>query len=268
MKMAGVRDNKTAIWLSALIAFGNFVFTIAGVYLVEYLGRRKLVLGSLGGVVFSLLLLTLAFQLAYIHSPRATIIEPGKAGQHCTKYPTCELCVDDRRCGFCYQSDGENVHLGSCLWSNSTRFSLYGRCKQDHNPKEYIWKIDNCPSKFGWLAVFSVVFYIGWFAPGMAPMPWTINSEIYPLWARSLGNAVASATNWMCNLVVAMTFLHLTDWLTKAGTFGLYASIAGGGWAFAYMLLPETRGRNLEEIQELFENSRSDKRLDNENDTE
>ena len=50
-------------------------------------------------------------------------------------------------------------------------------------------------------------------------MPWTINSEIYPLWARSTGNSLATATNWLSNIVVSMTFLTLTETITKYGKF-------------------------------------------------
>ena len=54
---------------------------------------------------------------------------------------------------------------------------------------------------------------------GMGPMPWTINSEIYPLWARSVGTSVATFTNWTVNLAVSMSFLSLTEALTR---YGLY----------------------------------------------
>lgn len=48
-------------------------------------------------------------------------------------------------------------------------------------------------------------------------MPWAINAEIYPQWARSSGIAVATATNWIFNLIVSLTFLTLMENITKQG---------------------------------------------------
>ena len=48
--MSGVEDDSTVIWLSAVVAFVNFLFTLVGVYLVERVGRRVLTLGSFTGM--------------------------------------------------------------------------------------------------------------------------------------------------------------------------------------------------------------------------
>ncbi len=56
------------------------------------------------------------------------------------------------------------------------------------------------------------------FGAGMGPMPWTVNSEIYPLWARSTGNACSAGVNWICNVFVSLTFLHVAQYLTYYGT--------------------------------------------------
>ncbi|HEX4055122.1 MAG TPA: SPFH domain-containing protein [Tepidisphaeraceae bacterium] len=60
-------------------------------------------------------------------------------------------------------------------------------------------------------------------------------------------NAV-TVTNWALNLVVAVTFLTLVGVLGHAGTFWLYGVIAIGAWVFFYLLVPETKGKTLEQI--------------------
>ena len=52
---------------------------------------------------------------------------------------------------------------------------------------------------------------------GMGPMPWTVNSELYPLWCRSTCFSIATSFNWLFNFLVAMTFLSLTEALTQGG---------------------------------------------------
>ncbi|KAJ8300583.1 hypothetical protein KUTeg_022102 [Tegillarca granosa] len=102
------------------------------------------------------------------------------------------------------------------------------------------------------MGVLGLALYLMFFAPGMGPMPWTINSEIYPLWARSTGNALSTATNWAFNLIVSMTFLTLIETITKYGTYWLFVGIVFLAIVFMVTLLPETRGKSLEEVEELF----------------
>ena len=48
---------------------------------------------------------------------------------------------------------------------------------------------------------------------GIAPIPWTVNAEIYPLWARSVCTSVATATNWLDLKIkdqIIMTFSGLS----------------------------------------------------------
>ena len=49
IRMSGVKSDEAAIWLSAVTAAVNFLFTMVGLYLVERIGRRPLTLGSLMG---------------------------------------------------------------------------------------------------------------------------------------------------------------------------------------------------------------------------
>ena len=49
-----------------------------------------------------------------------------------------------------------------------------------------------------------------------------------------------------------MTFLSLTEWITRYGAFWLYGGIAFCGWLFFFFTVPETKGKSLEELEHLF----------------
>lgn len=83
-------------------------------------------------------------------------------------------------------------------------------------------------------------------------MPWTINSEIYPLNVRGSCTAIATSVNWLSNLVVSLTFLTLANGIGWGPTFFLYGGMAAVGLVGFCCFLPETRGRSLHEIKELF----------------
>ncbi len=101
----------------------------------------------------------------------------------------------------------------------------------------------------GWIAVASLMAYVGSFAVGLGPVFWLILSEIYPLRIRGRAMSVGTAANWSANLIVALSFLTLTEVVGKAVTFWLYAAVSIGAWLFAFLLVPETKGKTLEQIE-------------------
>ena len=102
----------------------------------------------------------------------------------------------------------------------------------------------------GDIAVGGLVVYVACFAFGLGPVFWLIISEIYPLAVRGAAMSAATVANWGMNLVVAVTFLTLVKVLGHASTFLLYGVITIGAWFFIYKLVPETRGKTLEQIEE------------------
>ncbi|KAK7130269.1 hypothetical protein R3I93_019793 [Phoxinus phoxinus] len=259
LQMSGVRDDKLAIWLVTVTAFTNFLFTLLGVWLVERVGRRRLTLGSIFGTVLSLCVLSVGFLLSAQHSPPVTLhlTDPTTPNSSCTTHLSCEPCMLDPSCGYCYQENSTAVFASSCVPVNpaSTERAAWGKCSNStHLPDSGIWAYNFCPTSYSWLVLLGLVLYLAFFAPGMGPMPWTVNSEIYPLWARSTGNACSAGVNWTFNVLVSLTFLHMAQYLTYYGVFFLYSSLALSGFFFIYGCLPETKGRRLEEIESLFYN--------------
>jgi len=104
-------------------------------------------------------------------------------------------------------------------------------------------------SILAWIAVGSMMLYVGSFAISLGPVFWLLISEIYPLKIRGLSMSIATIANWGANLLVAMTFLSLLQTLGRPITFWLYAAMGLAAWIFSYFLVPETKGRSLEEIE-------------------
>jgi sugar porter (SP) family MFS transporter len=100
-----------------------------------------------------------------------------------------------------------------------------------------------------WLALVALVLYIAAFAIGLGPVFWLMISEIYPLRIRGSAMAVATVANWTFNFLVSYFFLSLVGWITRAGTFWLYAAIGVVAVLFFWWRVPETKGRSLEQIE-------------------
>lgn len=101
-----------------------------------------------------------------------------------------------------------------------------------------------------WVAVVTLMAYVASFAISLGPIFWLLISEIYPLKIRGLAEGTAAASNWAANLLVSLTFLTLVEALGPTRTFWLYAFFGVIAWIFSYYLVPETKGRSLEQIEQ------------------
>ncbi|CAA0833239.1 Inositol transporter 1 [Striga hermonthica] len=163
VQMAGFRSNQLALLLSLIVAFMNALGTVLGIYLIDHVGRKKLALSSLCGVIISLVLLAAAF-----------ILEPS--------------------------GDGPHSHY------------------------------------YGWLAVLGLGLYIAFFSPGMGPVPWAINSEIYPEAYRGVCGGMSATVNWISNLVVAQSFLSVVEAVGTGPTFLIFGGVAVVAFVFVGVL--------------------------------
>jgi sugar porter (SP) family MFS transporter len=104
----------------------------------------------------------------------------------------------------------------------------------------------------GLVTAISLMLYIGFFAIGLGPVFWLLIAEIYPLKTRAIAMSAATVANWAANYLVAATFLTLAGVLGRAGVFWLYALMGALTWFFVLRLVPETKGKTLEQIQDVF----------------
>ncbi|XP_042484790.1 inositol transporter 1-like isoform X2 [Macadamia integrifolia] len=110
----------------------------------------------------------------------------------------------------------------------------------------------SCETGYGWLAILGLALYIASFSPGMGPVPWTVNSEIYPEAYRGICGGMSATVNWVSNLIVAQTFLSLAGAVGTAGTFLILGGIAVAAFLFVLIFVPETKGLSFEQVERMF----------------
>jgi SP family arabinose:H+ symporter-like MFS transporter len=103
----------------------------------------------------------------------------------------------------------------------------------------------------GILLLVAILAFIGAFAMALGPIPWILCSEIFPTRVRGRAMSVATFTIWTSCYIVAQTFPMLNDspMIGPARTFWIYAACSFAALAFVWKMVPETKGRSLEEIE-------------------
>jgi len=90
------------------------------------------------------------------------------------------------------------------------------------------------------------------YSPGEGPVPFTYSAEAYPLYVRAYGMSLATATTWFFNFVLSITWPSLLDAFSPQGAFGWYAAWNVIGWWLILLFMPETKGKTLEELDQIF----------------
>ncbi|CAN7013215.1 unnamed protein product [Brassica rapa subsp. trilocularis] len=258
VQFAGYASNSTAMALSLITSGLNAIGSIVSMMFVDRYGRRKLMIISMFGIISCLIILATVFSQAAIHAPKIDALEsttfspnatcPAFAPLATPNAPpsgwNCMKCLRSE-CGFC-ASGVKPYAPGACV-------VLSDDMKATCHSKGRTYFKDGCPSKFGFLAIVFLGLYIVVYAPGMGTVPWIVNSEIYPLRYRGLGGGIAAVSNWVSNLIVSESFLSLTHALGSSGTFLLFAGFSTVGLFFIWLLVPETKGLQFEEVEKLLE---------------
>lgn len=123
-------------------------------------------------------------------------------------------------------------------------------------------------SSAGWACVAMAFVFILIYGASYAPLGWALPPEVYTTSSRSKGVALSTCTNWLCNFIIGVAVRiafssHRTYPTNSSQVPPMMADIGWGTYVFfafwclvagfwAVFLLPETMGKTLEQIDELF----------------
>ncbi|KAJ5301524.1 hypothetical protein PENANT_c002G05104 [Penicillium antarcticum] len=103
----------------------------------------------------------------------------------------------------------------------------------------------------GWVAIVFVWIFVINFAYSWGPVAWIVTSEVFPLSMRAKGVSLGGSSNWLNNFAVGTAtspFLEKSNF----GAFIFFGCITSIAVVYVIFLVPETKGRTLEEMDELF----------------
>ncbi|KAL4180507.1 hypothetical protein AMTRI_Chr13g92440 [Amborella trichopoda] len=176
---AGIKEKSKLLGATVGVGLTKTTFILVATFLLDRLGRRPLLLSSLGGMAVSLF--GLGFGLTMIA----------------------------------------------------------------HSDEKLVWAVGLC--------ITTILLYVAFFSIGMGPITWVYTSEIFPLRLRAQGASIGVAVNRVISGVIGMTFISVYNAITIGGSFFLYSGVSLLAFLFFFFFLPETKGRTLEEVVELFE---------------
>ncbi|XKL64296.1 hypothetical protein PGB90_004382 [Kerria lacca] len=107
-------------------------------------------------------------------------------------------------------------------------------------------------NQYDWIPLLCVLTFTIAFSLGISPISWLLVGELFTLEYRGLGSALAMSFSYGCAFIGVKTFVDFRDALGLYGAFWMYSAMAVAGLCFIVCFVPETKGRDLYEMDDNF----------------
>lgn len=103
-----------------------------------------------------------------------------------------------------------------------------------------------------WLPLLSLSLFIIAFSLGFGPIPWMMAGDLCLIDIKAFVGSTAGTLNWLLSFTVTSTFNSLNTAIGSGQVFWLFAGIMVLGFVFIFFVVPETKGKSVDEIQLLL----------------
>jgi SP family arabinose:H+ symporter-like MFS transporter len=217
-----------------LLSSISVVFTFVAIYLIDKMGRRPLLLIGTAGIAISLLVCAYGFNEATYQLSKENIHQFNFSDAE-KLMPLADKTYEN---DVAFKNDLKEA-LGTKIYNKNEGAILEAATTINAN-----------------LILIGILGFIACFAFSLGPVMWVLLSELYPLKYRGLAIGAIGFVNSFVSWFVQQIFPWELSNLGSALTFFLFGAVAFVGFFILLKILPETKGKSLEELEmEFVENS-------------
>lgn len=214
-----------------VVGLTNLVFTLVAIWLIDRLGRKPLLLIGTSFMTLALFMATFAFYNATydFNSESIQKVSDPVIKEHLLSYE------------------------GTSFDSQS---ALFERIKTDLDAEQFLAFQRNELSNFininATLVLVAILLYVAAFAISLGPVMWTLLSEIFPTNIKGIAISIVGFFNSLVSLSVTFIFPWELSNLGPTTTFAIYGLLSFAAVLFISKYVIETKGKTLEEVEELL----------------
>ncbi|KAM3878075.1 LOW QUALITY PROTEIN: solute carrier family 2, facilitated glucose transporter member 10 [Diretmus argenteus] len=215
----GFRSNASAVLASVGLGLVKVIATLISMAFADRLGRRPLLIGGCSVMAASLITIGLLSGSSVLDATRP--------------------------CGSEGSIANATSPVGLAPGDESPLDESHRLLNESHAGEAAAWVRG---SAVNWIILLCMMAVVSAYSVGFGPMTWLVLSEIFPAGIRGRAFSFINCFNWAANLLVTFSFLNVIDAIGLSGTFLLYGVTGVVAVVFLFYMLPETKGKSLEEI--------------------
>ncbi|XP_008303633.1 solute carrier family 2, facilitated glucose transporter member 10 isoform X1 [Stegastes partitus] len=230
----GFESDASAVLASVGLGLVKVIATLTSMVFLDRVGRRPLLICSCSVMAACLIAIGLLSGRSLMKAPRPCGSQDVSVNRtHLPHSPALSPVVLEPL-----------LNASHTLFNNNTEDEAFDEARQiSPEPSPSVRG-----SVVNWIILMCMMAVVSAYSAGFGPMTWLLLSEIFPAAVRGRAFAFTNCFNWAANLLVTFTFLNVIDAIGLSGVFLVYGLTAVAAAVFFYFMLPETKGKSLEDI--------------------
>jgi len=211
-----------------LVGLVNLGFTVLAILFIDKLGRKPLLIGGVAGIVISMFVLSYGFKSATFNLQSEDIASLALEADLSTVEGQVYTSAD------AFKSAVEPL-VAADIWEEKSQDIINSAIELNT-----------------YLILTAILAFVASFAISIGPVMWVLFSELFPNRIRGIAISFVGLINSAVSFTVQWVFPWELEVLGSSTTFLIYGIFALAGLIFIIRVVPETKGRSLEELEKLL----------------